>query len=24
MVTAEPNGGSPMPTSNPVLAAKIT
>jgi anti-sigma-K factor RskA len=24
MVTAEPDGGSPMPTSNPVLAAKLT
>jgi anti-sigma-K factor RskA len=24
MVTAEPDGGSPMPTSNPILAAKLT
>ena len=24
LVTAEPEGGSPMPTSNPVLAAQLT
>jgi anti-sigma-K factor RskA len=24
LVTAEPDGGSPMPTSNPVLAAQMT